>query len=317
MLCSVSPGSSFVIETFFTEPDGSAFIANNPATYSIRTPDNALVLSGTAQQDAQIPGRWFATVTLPNSVTIYPQEKKYVLSWSIGNRNNKRNSIEFFNVAPVTDDYTFIENDRVLLEGNTIKDSIILPRKYPVSDLAITILDESGNSYLAGLVNPTPVATFFDKVKYSFSSPSIPTMKAGSQGNKPYIVQWNYNLGTEDKQEYHFIYMISHKMLLAMNDLRRMIDKARNEDIIHQLQFTDVDLVHYLFRALDRINQAPPTFTQYSLGGLPFQFDTCLIYAAAWEALNAQLLAEGVSSFDFSGQSVSLSVDRTAALIRL
>jgi hypothetical protein len=36
--------------------------------------------------------------------------------------------------------------------------------------------------------------------------------------------------------------------------------------------------------------------------------------ASRYEALRAQYLAEGVSAFDFSGQSVSLTVDRTQYL---
>ena len=340
MLSVVSPGTSFVIETYFREPDGSAFVATNPPTYTLRTPDQQLVLSGAAQQDPQVPSRWFATVTLPQTTPIFELDKKYSLTWLASNKVNKRSTVEFFNVAPVTD-YCFIENDKVVLEGAVFKDGICLPRHLVPDDLIVSIKDENSNCYMKGRVSTAPVRTYFDKNFYSFSFPTgiatyqpayDPTvsgsstgcgmvttnpnnmmMKAGANCTRPYIVQWEYSVNGETFYEFHFVYMISHKMLIAMNDLRRMIDKARNDDIIHQLQFTDIDLVHYIMKAMERINGAPPVFTNYMFAGLPMQFNTCVTYAAAWEALNAQMLAEGVSNFEFSGQAVSLSVDRVSA----
>jgi len=314
MLSCVSPGASFIIETYFKEQNGDSFVATKPPTYTMRTPEGALVLSGAAQQDYQVPSRWFATVTLPESTPIFPQEKKYSLTWHIFNKQQKRTNVEFFNVSPVLEDYSYIENDKVVLDNNPFRDHIILPKNLDITDLSIKVLDGQGNVYLSGLVNPEPVATYYDKVKYSFSSPPIARMIAGNSCNRPFIIQWNYKGSGEHRQEFHFLYVISAKVLLFMNDLRRFIDRARNEDIINQLQYTDVDLVHWLLRGIDRINMANPSLTNYTICNMPNQFNIALTYAAAWEGLSAQLLAEGVSNFELSGQSVSLSVDRTPAL---
>jgi len=312
MLSSVSPGASFVIETTFIEQDGTAFITNTPPTYVIRTPDDNLVLTGTPQQDPQVPARWYSTVTIPQNVPIYDQDKKYTLSWFAVNGKNKRTNVEFFNVAPLTD-FKFVENDKVVVDGTVIKDKIYLPNHMKPDCIGVNIRQPNGVVLFSGRVNPLPVANYFDRACYSFSVPTSTVGAKYDNNGQPHIIEWQYDINRDTQYEYHFIYIISTKLLIYMNDLRRMIDKARNEDIIPQLQFTDVDLIHCLFKAMERINTSKPIMTNYSLYTLPMALNVLLVKIAGWEALNAQLLAEGVSNFDFSGQSVSLNVDRTAA----
>jgi hypothetical protein len=99
--------------------------------------------------------------------------------------------------------------------------------------------------------------------------------------------------------------------MITVNSLRRTIDKARQQNPNPVLQLTDMDLVEYVNQGIALLNAAKPCVTSFNISSLPDVFFYPLINAAAYCALSAQYLAEGQAAFEFNGQSVSLSVDRT------
>jgi len=314
MLSLVSPGASFTIDAYFYNSDNTSFAATVPVTYNIRDFNGNLVLNGTAAQDVVNTARWYSTVTMPANVPLGSPEQKYSLNWLAINAATSKTSTELFQVMP-TQDYTFIENDKVVLEMCSIGDSLILPSSAVITALSVNIVDQTGNSvYTNPSVSITPIS-LYDKNVYPLITPAIPTMLADNLGMRPYIVQWTYSIGGIPQfPEFHFIYIINSQMLLAMNDLRRMIDKARNDDVSPALRYSDVDLVQYIQLGMQRLNNCPPQFSYWDIRTIPSGFQGLLTYASAYEALNAQAIAEGQSAFDFSGQSVNLSVDRTSSI---
>ena len=101
--------------------------------------------------------------------------------------------------------------------------------------------------------------------------------------------------------------------MLTMSQLEDYLNKSRIENIIPELRYTTGDLVGYMERGLNIFNMiAHPTY----FNGLNMQgvmLDAHLL-CSSYYALSAQLLAEGSLAFDFSGQGVSLNVDRTPQL---
>jgi hypothetical protein len=94
--------------------------------------------------------------------------------------------------------------------------------------------------------------------------------------------------------------------------LRMLIDKVQKKEG-HVQAYSDSDMYEYFLRGLDIVNQANP-ISGWTFGSIPMLggFDTYLIAAAAWWGLQAQYLAEGELKFNFTGQTVTLEVDRTA-----
>jgi sulfur relay (sulfurtransferase) DsrC/TusE family protein len=93
--------------------------------------------------------------------------------------------------------------------------------------------------------------------------------------------------------------------------LRMLIDKVQKKSG-HVQAYSDSDIYEYLLRGTNIVNSTNPV-THWSLGSaaatdpiVPY-----LLAAAAWWGLQAQYLAEGELAFNFSGQTVTLDVDRT------
>ena len=336
MLSVVTPGTSFQIEAFFTNADGTAFAPNQPVTYNIRDFNNSMVISGSAAQDSTNPQRWYTTISLPSNVVSTADGQYYSLNWLAIGTSTINNTLtqssqtqnQLFQVAG-SSDYLFIESDRLVMMGSPIADNILLPTATTPAITQVSFKDQDNN--ILYTTSPSNTATVGTNTVFNFSVPgtvtAAPTPLPGQapcygwpyaplySGAHPFIIEWDFTYnGVMQPPEYHFVYLTTMRVILAMNDLRRMIDKARNADINTNLQYSDIDLIHYLQQGMQRLNAYSPQLTNWNFYTLPQQFQIPLTYAAAYEALNAQVLAESVSAFDFNGQSVSLSVDRSPAL---
>lgn len=109
------------------------------------------------------------------------------------------------------------------------------------------------------------------------------------------------------------LWAITPQIALAMSFLNDFLDKSHIEQVIPELRYGDGDLITYLERGLNLFNmvQQPSYFNGTNMQGVIFDaWVTC----ASYYALGSQLLAEGSLAFDFSGQGVSLNVDRTPQL---
>jgi hypothetical protein len=106
---------------------------------------------------------------------------------------------------------------------------------------------------------------------------------------------------------------ITPQIALQMSMIEDFLNKSRIENVIPELEYSSGDLVGYLERGLNMFNSIH-TITAFD--GTNMQgplFDSHLICSMYW-ALGAQLMAEGSLAFDFSGQGISLNVDRTPQL---
>lgn len=110
------------------------------------------------------------------------------------------------------------------------------------------------------------------------------------------------------------LWVVTPQMLNCMNALEATLNKAKLDNVIPQLEYTQSDLLHYLQRGLNLFNGYAPNLTGFTGTNMQGALFDGLILCASYYALAAQLLAEGMLAFDFSGQAVTLSVDRTPHL---
>lgn len=310
-----SPGSTFIIDMRFVGARGEPLIpkGGRPVVYEIRDPDGAFVLGGPATQDSADPARWFATVTLPDSLPARPASEKYALGWLFIADKERHQRTEFFVVESVGDN-VFTATDVLALKGGLIKDLVRVPSQPPqsVDTLNIDYLNYSGAKLYTvpkGLIEKAPSSSAFDIFGYTLSTANLPP--TAFLTSDPLIANWQLGQNLDATNEIHFVYIVTPATLSLANDVRRSIDKARNEDINVNLQMTDLDLVHYLKMGMARINATPPAVSDYTIDTVPVRLRYALAQAALYEAMSAQYLAEGVSAFDFGGQSVTLTVDRS------
>lgn len=107
---------------------------------------------------------------------------------------------------------------------------------------------------------------------------------------------------------------ITPQILVATNSLEQFINKARLSNVIPELEYTQSDLLEYLARGLNLFNSFPPTLTAFNGRNMQGMIFDGWLQCSTYYALSAQLQAEGAMAFDFSGQEVSLNVDRTPAI---
>ncbi|MNQ34128.1 hypothetical protein D3C85_475790 [compost metagenome] len=109
-------------------------------------------------------------------------------------------------------------------------------------------------------------------------------------------------------------WVITPQILVAAASLEQYINKARLSNVIPELEYTQADLIEYLARGLNLFNSFPPQITAFTGTNMQGPILDGWLQCSAYYALAAQLQAEGALAFDFSGQSVSLNVDRTPSI---
>lgn len=287
---------------------GQPFPGTSPATFTVTDFNGAPILSGTGVQDTMNPETWTASFSIPAAAPLPMNGEKYAIAWVIRNDSETASAVEYFSVRVEGDPISF-ENGRIALKGGSITDTLMTDA--PVTNVHLRLLDESDTAYVDVDVPSTPTRLVNGLCFYDYTTANIPVLDQ-RLSLMPHLAEWTYTdpFGSP-ALEVHPIYVISSKMFLFIDAVKKVVDRARNNDINPNLRYTDIDLAHYVLEGLQRVNVNAPTFTNFTPDTVPFVFHPLVKDCAAVRALQAQYLAEGVSAFDFQGQSVQLNVDRT------
>lgn len=110
------------------------------------------------------------------------------------------------------------------------------------------------------------------------------------------------------------VWPITPQVLIAASQMEDFINKARIQNVIPELDYTQPDLIQYLHRGLALLNSFPPHTTNFTGTNMQGILLDAWLQCSSYYALASQLQAEGAMAFDFSGQTVSLNIDRTPAI---
>ncbi len=124
-----------------------------------------------------------------------------------------------------------------------------------------------------------------------------------------YALMWQYILNGKNNTEVSSVWIVTPSILMAVKDLMATINKART-GLRDKPTFSVTDALTYLRLGADLFNGFgdPTAFTFTNATGAVRGY---WLKFSEVEALRAQYLYEGESSFDFQGQAISLNVDRT------
>lgn len=309
-LFKVYRGQAFEADVEFYNSDGSTpFVLSSPATYEVYDYQNNFILNGNGTQDTGNTARWYSSIVIPSSALISDNLQKYKIIWNAVGTNETKSSIEYFEVTDVRDPIS-IENGRLLLKNGKFLDYIYLDSE--VDSGTVKLIDINDNILYTDTISGSANKIINNKYVYENESTDLIDGLETSSGLNIFFSVWELTLdNTEVIFEIHPIYIISTRMFMYIDGVRRIIDKIRNDDINPTLKYTDIDLCHYVIDGIQRINRHKPNITNFHVDNIPIVFDEFVKKAGAIEALRAQYLAEGMAAFDFSGQSVTLTVDRT------
>ena len=227
-------------------------------------------------------------------------------------------------------------NDRV------VESLIIEPqREHRISDIVILIDDPEGTTF--DVVVPWSVRDV-DSVAFSLSynnevvaryttnDPDVVLLNRFSarteyrmpiaglpQRIAPYALIATYkasdkSVAESNKTTTYKVWPVTPQILVAASMVQDFCDRARLDNVIPELEYTQSDLILYLYRGLATFNMLPPRATDFTGTNMQGQFLDSWIICACIQALSAQFLAEGSLAFDFSGQTVSLNMDRSPAI---
>lgn len=264
--------------------------------------ENDRVVSTFPTSLTNTPGNWSATITIPDIVA-----DDIILY-----------SAKWFGIDQSENEYSTVIPIILHPESNTQSGDIVVTQDDPTLEFILpsvlsdvmgcTITIYRFNEAVMPASNPTTIRTKFSQTVISydvvFPDPSL----------VPYLVIAKYITGTVTNQAIFNLWVVTPRILSASSVLESWINKAKIGQTLQQLEYSQADLMMYLERGGNLMNSYPPmlsSFTYTNAQGVIFEL---WILCATYYALGAQLLAEGALSFDFSGQAVTLNVDRTPSL---
>lgn len=271
--------------------------------------DDKSVISSVIATPSATPGVWLATLSVPNFGL--DSAKEYVVKWKAVDRaDGKHTFSDSLTVEPAVDER---DSEIVVLFGD-LAASVLLPTKLDSGDTCKYQIYKNNEAIYPAVVEVAYGSPFLDNsllanTKLTIDLTAIPDASLYSYLLKVDVIRAN---GASSSYLYN-AWVITPQLFKCMTQLEAAINKSRINNVIPELRYCSSDLLMCLERGLNYFNllEKPTFFTGLNMQGV--LYDAHLICSEYW-ALSAQILAEGSLAFDFSGQSISLNVDRTPAL---
>lgn len=247
---------------------------------------------------------WSVTLTIPNLQLVEPTPLKLI--WKA--LDTAGNSIKESDLILVQPSQLPESGDIVIMEDE-LGIQIVIPVHLEDSS-SVTVTFYEGNELKSRLsVDPNQREKFTSYTILRFNRPNLDAML------DQYLTVIEYNTFNISNQRLMLnLWVVTPQILNCMNGLESSLNKAKIDNVIPQLNYTQSDLLQYLQRGLNLFNSYSPNLTGFTGTNMQGALYDALILCASYYALGAQLLAEGMLAFDFSGQAVTLNVDRTPAL---
>jgi len=273
--------------------------------YTVRDTNQELIAGGVGTLSTD--NLYHCTFFIPEHALLSTDVAKYVIEWElISPTNESFVSTEYFDVIhPTYDNIVKKEIQKITLPMTPLVLNIPLP------DDPDTITFTVYNEYNVSQFTVMPQSTGLYSGFYIYTV-TIPPNTFGN--NRTYLGVWTFTIDNVESVYVQKINIIDMFTMSRISDMRMYIDKVC-KDVDLYVGYRDSDLVFHFQQGLNIVNTMPlitewkPTdFINYS-GLAPAIYG--LTMAACLSALRAEYLAEGDNAFDYSGQPVSLTVDRT------
>lgn len=330
-LSCVEGTSLVMVEVFLDDFDQPVYPADGTSGPVVRLldSDKSVIAEVIASVHTSEPGAWSVTMPVPKMNLRETVVLKAVWVF-LDSEGDKHRSAQQVHVAPASDERT---GDIVVMSGRDTHMMLVLPFAFDPG------LPEQKADTAKGI--PAQPAVLGDMLSFSvfrnnqalmnnlpWSDPTVKIERysdktvvrlpnvAGDSKLEPILVLVEHvRKGAFSPTQYSYkAWAITPQMLVGLNSLEQYINKARLSNVIPELEYTQSDLLEYLARGLNLFNSFPPTLTAFNGRNMQGIIFDGWLQCSAYYALSAQLQAEGAMAFDFSGQEVSLNVDRTPAI---
>jgi len=287
--------------------DGSA--GPEVILYDIRGEKPAVVAQVTATPDA-MPGLWAVDLGVP--VLDLKDLTTFSVVWRFVDDDLDTHTLKHpLLVEPSAQNRV---TDIVIQSRTGAKINFFLPFPYNKDEHLVTMTLSKGNSYLIDQLDITDVSVK-TRVGEEMTKVTMPAV-LDDKNLEPHVLIVDYehiNTNRLESMTYK-VWAVTPQVLMAASMIEDHINKARLQNVIPELEYTQQDILTYLHRGLMLFNQIAPRLTAFTGMNMQGVILQAWITCSTYYALSAQLQAEGAMAFDFSGQTVNLNVDRSPSI---
>lgn len=262
----------------------------------------------------------YQTVTVPSGVRIEAQAvvnapsttrptldgQVYQIRWRLTVNGTEQFSFEGLEITGKTTVPEGVEDTVELADGATFHVNIV--SQDPWDTVFVEIYHQNTLVVPAVVAVPTQTA---DGWLYTATMTGL-TLPADLE---PYNLMWSKSNTSRPgyvEREAGRLFLVNPSLIAATNDMRIMINKSRTSILgSPDILFSVPLLLAYLRRGRDAFNVAYGMFTGFTMINASGGVREYWLKFSEVMALRAQYLAEGEKVFNFSGQAISLDVDRT------
>lgn len=325
-----------VFESFIDEFDDPLELANTESGPLVRLfdTDRDIIAEEFATPDPNGDiGDWVANIPVPNLDLV--ERVEYTVVWIFKTEENDiHRSKQAFFIDPADENR---ESDIIVIAGRDRQMQVALPFSYkaPIAKVEADVAngisatpavagDEVRFSLFRnnvalygedGLLASDPLSNVQMDTSLTKTTATLPAV-IGQPKVEPLMLLVEYKKPDMvlPKTLTYKVWPITPQVLIAASSLEDFINKARMENVIPELDYTQADLIQYLHRGLALFNSYLPIITNFNGVNMQGPIMDAWLVCASYYALASQLQAEGAMAFDFAGQSVSLNIDRTPAI---
>lgn len=273
------------------------------------------------------PGTWVVEIPIPN-LGLYEQTRLQARWRFTDSENGSHTATQYLDVAPesqsrigdivymypakdCTATMPFVFTKGVPEQPANLELEIPARPGIPGDQLTIGLFSDNNLTYPDFLTEESPEIKL--RPGSTSTSMSFPCFWDG-RVFEPALLVVSHFRGERIPVTYTFNVWPSNSSILGTAKmLEDFLNKAHLKNVIPELDYTQGDLLQYLARGLGLFNQLEQ-LTSFTGTNMKGYMQDAWLTCASYYALASQLQAEGALAFDFSGQTVSLNVDRTPAI---
>lgn len=301
-----------VEETFlddFGEPLFPEVDEMGPIVKLIDPEDKSVVLEVVATV-GEIPGQWVADLGIPEMGL--DDERDFLLIWSYQSEEGQVRSRQTITVQPTLD---IRIGDIVTLIGDAETFDVNLPFHYDINRDTVTFQVSLNNRIIVDGIQGSEHGVRLMANRRDSCTFRLPLWVASNRLEPLALIVKHDDKRRKAQRFYPYtIWPITPQTSIAIGLVEGYINKAKQRNVIPQLEYTQADLIMYLYRGLALFNQLGSRVTGFTGTNMQGTILNGWVVCACYYALAAQLQAEGSLAFDFTGQVVNLNMDRTPSI---
>lgn len=197
----------------------------------------------------------------------------------------------------------------VEMAGDAVQMQLIIDRMYPLVQYEVY----ANNA----IINPVATSSNPKRTASGWLYTALLDTSDGTTwpaSLNPYNVLWKYKDASvvTPTRETGRLFLVNSSMMEAIEDVQSMVMKARTTiDGSTDTLFDASTVMTWLRRGRDMFNAAGGIITDFTMTNATGVVREMWLAYSEISALRAQYLAEGEKAFNYSGQAISLDVDRT------